>query len=188
MARHPSSAAAIANTAAPTRDQGRRTGAVSGTASSSGIASRMSRRRCFGCFIRQRRKRGCALAGIRFQSGSPFSTAARMSDVVSLWNGRFPVSISNSTQLKAQMSARLSTAAPRACSGLMYAAVRRIIPARVADMICVGESLGSLVAAGSSAAFARPKSCTFTTPSGVILMFAGFRSRAPCFSCARSLI
>jgi hypothetical protein len=30
---------------------------------------------------------------------------------------------------------------------------------------------------GSSIAFARPKSSTFTTPSGVILMLAGFRSR-----------
>ena len=29
----------------------------------------------------------------------------------------------------------------------------------------------------ASAAFARPKSSTFTTPSGVILIFAGLRSR-----------
>ena len=37
------------------------------------------------------------------------------------------------------------------------------------------------------AAFARPKSSTFTTPSGVILMFAGFRSRWTMpFSCAAS--
>ena len=42
-----------------------------------------------------------------------------------------PVTISNTTTPKAQMSARLSTAAPRACSGLMYAAVPRMIPARV---------------------------------------------------------
>ena len=40
-----------------------------------------------------------------------------------------PVSISNTTHPNAQMSVRLSTGFPRACSGLMYAAVPRITPA-----------------------------------------------------------
>jgi hypothetical protein len=38
---------------------------------------------------------------------------------VSPWKSRFPVSISYSTTPKAQMSARLSTGFPRACSGDM---------------------------------------------------------------------
>ena len=43
------------------------------------------------------------------------------------------------------------------------------------------------VAPSPAAAFASPKSSTFTTPSGVILMFAGFRSRWTIpFSCAAS--
>jgi hypothetical protein len=46
----------------------------------------------------------------------------------------------------------------------------------------VGEADTSDIAAGpaplaGSIAFASPKSSTFTVPSGVILMFAGFRSR-----------
>ena len=42
---------------------------------------------------------------------------------------------------KAQRSARLSTVPPRACSGLMYAAVPRIIPTPViiAGDVIVGE-------------------------------------------------
>jgi len=40
-----------------------------------------------------------------------------------------PASISNNTTPNAQMSARLSTGLPRACSGDMYAAVPRIAPA-----------------------------------------------------------
>ncbi len=122
-ARHQPTAArtpnAMANTAATIQRQGRRKGATSGTASSSGMASPMSRKRCFGCFTRQRRRRGCTFAGMRLQSGSSFSTAARMSDVVSPVNAGLPVNISYRTAPNAQMSARLSTADPRACSGLM---------------------------------------------------------------------
>ncbi len=45
------------------------------------------------------------------------------------------------------MSARLSTGLPRACSGLMYAAVPRIIPACViAGDVIVGEFIASAVA------------------------------------------
>jgi hypothetical protein len=46
---------------------------------------------------------------------------------------RRPVSNSNSTTPKAQISARSSTGLPRACSGDMYAAVPRIMPACVID-------------------------------------------------------
>ena len=87
------------------------------------------------------------------------------------------------------MSARLSTVFPRACSGDIYAAVPRIIPACVmAGVVIVGDidRLGDELAAGSIA-FARPKSSTFTVLSPRTLMFAGFRSRwmTPC-SCAAS--
>jgi hypothetical protein len=44
-----------------------------------------------------------------------------------------------STTPNAQISARLSTIAPRACSGAMYAAVPRITPARVPSTVNVGE-------------------------------------------------
>ena len=87
------------------------------------------------------------------------------------------MSISYSTTPKAQMSARLSTRLPRACSGAMYAAVPRITPCIVAAMVSVGELLMSSLAASSSNAFANPKSRTLTLPSGVTFTLAGFRSR-----------
>ncbi len=76
------------------------------------------------------------------------------------------------------MSARLSTDLPRACSGDMYAAVPRMMPACVACIDSVGDrvALRFDVDVGSSA-FARPKSRTFTVPSSRTLMLAGFRSR-----------
>ena len=49
-----------------------------------------------------------------------------------------------------------------------------------AGEVIVGERdipEGPVAAAGGSDSLARPKSSTFTTPLGVILMFAGFRSR-----------
>ena len=61
----------------------------------------------------------------------------------------------------------------------MYAAVPRIIPAWViAGLAKVGELVAlALELATGSIAFARPKSSTFTVPSGRTLTFAGFRSR-----------
>ena len=53
------------------------------------------------------------------QFGSVFSTDASTSEISSPSNARRPLSISNTTTPKAQMSARLSTVLPRACSGLM---------------------------------------------------------------------
>ena len=80
------------------------------------------------------------------------------------------------------MSARLSTGFPRACSGDMYAAVPMTIPISVAAAVneIVGEALVGLKPCApyeGSSAFARPKSSTFTVPSVLILMLAGFRSR-----------
>ena len=107
-------------------------------------------------------------------------------------NARRPVSISYSTQPNAQMSLRLSAVAPLR---LLRRHVRRRAEnhadaghhrgrrdrRRRCDVDCAGRWLPA------RASFARPKSSTFTVPSGVTLMFAGFRSRwmIPC-SCAAS--
>ena len=58
-------------------------------------------------------------AGSTVQSGSRSRMLTNVSEIVSPPNGRLPDSISNTTQPNAQMSVRLSTAWPRACSGLM---------------------------------------------------------------------
>jgi len=58
-------------------------------------------------------------AGSALQSGSWLRTAARISSTPSPRKTGRPASISYSTQPNAQMSARLSTAFPRACSGAM---------------------------------------------------------------------
>ena len=58
-------------------------------------------------------------AGRALQSGSRSRIAAIVSEIVSPRNAGRPVSISYNTQPNAQMSVRLSTGFPRACSGLM---------------------------------------------------------------------
>jgi hypothetical protein len=82
------------------------------------------------------------------------------------------------------MSARLSTALPRACSGLIYAAVPRMTPMPVASagLINVGEAVTSIAErcideSEDEDSFAKPKSRTFTDPSGATLTFDGLRSR-----------
>ncbi len=50
-----------------------------------------------------------------------------------------PVSISYKTQPNAQISVRLSTVCPRACSGLMYAAVPRMTPSCVPLTVTAGD-------------------------------------------------
>ena len=65
---------------------------------------------------------------------------------------------------------------PRACSGLMYAAVPRIMPSRVPPMVIVGEcdSVGR-PAPSRDVAFASPKSSTLTVPSGRDLDVGGLQ-------------
>ena len=58
-------------------------------------------------------------SGSAAQSGSRASTDASTSETSSPGKARRPVSISYSTAPNAQMSVRLSTGRPRACSGLM---------------------------------------------------------------------
>ena len=83
----------------------------------------MSGSRRFGSFSRQRRSNRRTLDGVcsgnAFQFGSRSMIAAMVSDSVSPLNAAWPISISYKTHPKAQMSVRLSTARPRACSGLM---------------------------------------------------------------------
>lgn len=73
------------------------------------------------------------------------------------------------------------------CSGDMYAAVPRMMPG-IDPLSMVGEfDAAGAAPPACSRIFASPKSSTFTLPPGVILTFAGFRSRCtiPC-SCAVS--
>ena len=142
--------------------------------------SPMSRSRSFGSFSRQRHSTVLMAGGTSSDSvltlTSDFITDASVSDTSSPWKARRPVSISNSTHPNAQMSVRLSTVFPRACSGDIYAAVPMITPICVAPAVSVGDCDGSPSGLGSSA-FARPKSNTLTVPSSRTLMFAGLRSR-----------
>ncbi len=81
-------------------------------------------------------------AGTLVQSGSLCSTAPRMSATDSPGNAGLPERSSYATTPNAQMSALWSAAFPRACSGAMYAAVPRIIPAPVsmAGLVTVSAS------------------------------------------------
>ena len=80
------------------------------------------------------------------------------------------------------MSARLSSGLPSACSGLIYDAVPKMTPVAVAIAVIVGDADSPLAAPSLAIAFASPKSKTFTVPSPLTLIFAGFRSRwmTPC--------
>ena len=86
-------------------------------------ASPISRSLNFGSRSRQRsisvRRAGGVSAGRRSSLMGSLMTAAIVSVTVSPSKRRSPLSISNSTTPNAQMSARVSTAFPRACSGLM---------------------------------------------------------------------
>ena len=63
-----------------------------------------------------------------------------VSDNASPANARLPVSISYSTHPNAQMSMRVSTGWPRACSGLMYAAVPNTTPSLVLSTASANSS------------------------------------------------
>ena len=97
--------------------------AVPSPLSSAIRASPISRSRSFGSLVRQRRRTRTRFAGVparsRSQSGSRSITAACASLIVAPANGGWCAHISNRTQPNAQMSVRLSTGWPRACSGLM---------------------------------------------------------------------
>ena len=126
--------------------------------------------------------------GNAVQTGSLLSTEASVSLTSSPSNARRPVSISYSTQPNAHTSDRLSASRPLACSGDMYAAVPIMTPwpVIIAGEVIVGEfEISPRRPDTGSSALARPKSRTFTVPSGRSLMLAGLRSRWMMFcSCA----
>ena len=66
-----------------------------------------------------------------------------MSEADSPGNGRCPVNISNSTTPNDQMSARLSTGFPAACSGRHVRRRAQDHARLVAPCVSVGESAGS---------------------------------------------
>ena len=140
-------AMAVTRRLEPADDAGAGSAAADGVFSASSISNRASAAsdsRRLRSFSRQRRNRrrmaGCVVGASAFQSGSVFSTDASVSETVAPSNRRFPVSISHSTTPKPHKSARLSAVVPRACSGDMYAAVPRIMPACViAGVVSVGD-------------------------------------------------
>ena len=75
------------------------------------------------------------------------------------------------------MSLRASTVPPVACSGDMYAGVPATAPGRLSRARGVSVVASSPSSRSACVSFARPKSSTLTTPSGVTMTFAGFRSR-----------
>ncbi len=180
------SSAAIAGHHAPRRlaagiSDGTPIGGMPGGCSSTMRASPMSRSRRRTSRSRHRsssaRRYGGVAAGSASHGGSSRMTAAMISvaDVPS--NTRRPDSISNRTTPNDQISARRSTARPRACSGDMYAAVPRMTPASVASSNSVGEADTSGTSVPVTMARASPKSSTLTTPSPRSLTLAGLRSR-----------
>ena len=153
----------------------------------------MSCKRCVQSFSRQRRSRRCNGAGVaggRWTSQGRVATiAASVSANVFLPDARIPVNISYSTHPNDQISVRLSTVKPRACSGLIYAAVPNSVPDCVlSDLVAFVPPIHATV----SRAFATPKSSTLTVPSGRTLIFEGFRSRwmipAACAAWSASVI
>ena len=130
--------------------------------------------------LKKRPNRRRDLRGERRPVGLDLQHVASVSLTSSPSNGRLPVSISYSTQPNAQMSLRLST-------GSALRLLRRHIRRRAEHHANTGRHRGTgdrrrratspVRCAVGSSAFARPKSRTFTVPSGRTLMFAGFRSR-----------
>ena len=163
------------------RPDGADVGAASSRSPSSSRASPMCCRRVFGSRLKHRRSTRRTPAGVSLGSAfhltSARRTAASVSETVSPLKSFRPESVSWSTTPNAQISARRSTGLPRACSGLMYAAVPMTVPTAV-PLVRVGECEELPCATDCVCnALARPKSKIFGVPSGVILRFAGFKSR-----------
>ena len=122
--------------------------------------------------------------GKAFQSGSVFSTPASVSETVSPRNKCRPVSIS---------CTRRTPRCPTACPPRLRAPARdSCTPPCPGSLQWVWRIWFALARdrqrpPALKAAFARPKSSTFTTPPDVTLTLAGFRSRCTIpFSCAAS--
>ena len=115
-------------------------------------------------------------SGRALQSGSRSRTAAMVSASVSPGNAARPASISYSTQPNDQISLRLSTGLTSRLLGAHIGRRAQDCPLSRSDRH--SETLSSRELDSSSVrTFASPKSSTFTVPSGVMLMLAGFKSR-----------
>ena len=98
-------------------------------------------------------------------AGSLCRIAAIVEIEFSPLKARRPLSSSYSTAPKLNTSERASSGLPSACSGAIYAAVPITVPSMVR------------VSSESVTCLASPKSSSFTEPSVVTMMLAGFRSR-----------
>ena len=155
---------------------------VSNAPSSARRTSRMSATRCFGSFRRHTRStwltRAGTVDGSASKSGSRCRIFESVIDTSSSPNARVARQHLVEHAPNAQMSVRLSTIFPRACSGLMYAAVPRIIPAVSWRARCVGDMRHAWRRARRGLHRLRqPKVEHFHRAVGRTLMFAGFRSR-----------
>jgi hypothetical protein len=116
-------------------------------------------------------------------AGSSSRIAVSVATVVSRRNGCLPESSSYSNTPNENTSVRASIARPRTCSGDMNPIVPTTCPASVGE----GSVASPLSLVSRVAAFARPKSSTFTRPSTVTITFSGFTSRCTIpFACAAS--
>ena len=168
---------------------------ASNAPASANETSPISRTRCLRSFCRHRRITVTTAAGDRGGQRRPVrllhqDARQRVGDVLPLERAPGRSAFHRARPQTPTRRCACRPARPFACSGLMYAAVPRIIPTPViiAGDVIVGDIDGSPTPRPSgSSAFASPKSSTFTVPSARSLMFAGFRSRwmIPC-SCAAS--
>ena len=117
------------------------------------------------------------------QAGSSRTTAPSTSVTSSPSKARRPVSISYSTQPNAQMSLRLSTACPCACSGrhVRGRAENASQPVIIAGVVIVGDCDVSVATLADRVPGPAPSRARSPAPSRCrparTLMFAGLRSR-----------
>ena len=109
----------------------------------------------------------------RIARGVSRKTLLRTAGIESPPNARVPVNISYSTAPVEKMSERASTGLPSACSGDIYAAVPRTVPAAVAGPVVRVLSPGLL----RDCRLASPKSRILSTPAPVTITLAGLMSR-----------
>ena len=130
-------------------------------------------------------------AGSAVQSGSVVRTdGQRVGDVVALEGAPAGQHLVEHAAERPDVAALVDRPAPApapgSCRPPCRGSSRRLSSSPGVVIVGDCDTSGDAPPAGSSA-FARPKSSTFTVPSGRTLMFAGFRSRwmMPC-SCAAS--
>jgi hypothetical protein len=108
---------------------------------------------------------GLATVGATLASRSrlPLEMLWKSSAVCAPLNGRSPLSSSNSVTPKAQMSVAGDAGFPLRSSGATYGGLPTNIPSCVRSVTVVSLAI--------------PKSMSFTSPSRVIMMLEGLRSR-----------